>query len=251
MSDTVMTDNESVVDIARQLVDELQCGNDASASLLLDELARKREQGLFREIGKITRKLHNSLRELQIDSRLTDQAEVAIPECRERLNYVVSLTEQAADKTLTAVESSLPLVNDLKSQAELLSKYTQQFEKSDNTSSINELVSEAEQFSRNTIDHSAKLRGHLSTIMMAQDFQDLTGQVISQVIGIAQEIETSLVDLIRISGQQMTSDAERVSARKNPDNELQAFGPQVPGLESGEVAHNQDDVDDLLSSLGF
>jgi len=251
MSDAVINDNESVIDIARQLVDELECGNDASASLLLDELTSKREQGLFRKIGEITRKLHNSLRELQVDSRLADQAEVSIPDCRERLNYVVSLTEKAAGKTLTAVESSLPLVNDLKSQAESLSINAQQFNKSENTSSINELVSEATLFSRNTIDHSANLRDHLSTIIMAQDFQDLTGQIISQVIGITQEIETSLVNLVRTTGQQMKLKAEDVSVWKNPDNEVQAFGPHVPGLENGDVAQNQDDVDDLLSSLGF
>lgn len=250
MTEAVLADNESALDIARQLVEELEYGNEPAAGKLLDELAKKREQGLFIEIGKITRKLHNSLRDLQIDSNIAVQAEVAIPEARERLNYVVNLTEQAANKTLTAVETSLPLVNNLKQQAESLSNTLQQFKGSDDTSGINLLASEAEQFSRNTIDHTTSLSGHLSTIMMAQDFQDLTGQVISQVIGIAQEIETSLVDLVRISGQQMAPETLR-NVPNNTDEESQAFGPQVPGLEDGEVAHNQDDVDDLLSSLGF
>lgn len=121
MTETVEADSESVIDLTRQLVEELEYGNETSASECLDALARKREQGLFTEIGKITRKLHNSLRELRLDTRLVDLAETAIPEARERLNYVVTLTEQAADKTLTAVEPSLPLVDSIKTRAGALS----------------------------------------------------------------------------------------------------------------------------------
>jgi chemotaxis protein CheZ len=250
MTETVMADNESVIEIARQLVDELEDGNEALASEYLDILARKREQGLFREIGKITRKLHNSLRELRFDTRLVDQAETAIPEARERLNYVVTLTEQAADKTLTAVEISLPLIDTLKTQAESFSDQIKHFKNKQNSGNINALITEAEQFCQLTTNHSLTLRSQLSTIMMAQDFQDLTGQVIGQVINIAQEIEESLVGLIRISGQHISGDLQ-TSATITDEANTQANGPQVPGLEDSEVVKNQDDVDDLLSSLGF
>lgn len=249
MSDTVMADTDSAIDLARQLVEELQDGNEASASTCLDALASKREQGLFREIGKITRKLHNSLRELRLDTRLVDQAETALPEAKERLNYVVTLTEQAADKTLTAVETSLPLVDTLRLQAESLLEQSKDFKNNPAASDIHTLVSKAEQFGQTTVDHSASLRSELSSIMMAQDFQDLTGQVIGQVINIAQEIEESLVELIRISGQQLSADAS--TSTQAEDDNTQASGPQVPGLEDSDVVNNQDDVDDLLSSLGF
>ncbi len=252
MSETVMEDSESVIDIARQLVDDLEDGNDASASQCLDALASKRDQGLFREIGKITRKLHNSLRELQIDSKLVNQAETAIPEARERLNYVVTLTEQAADKTLTAVETSLPLIDILKNQAEDCSMLTLQFKNGNGGGDVNDLVSKAETFCQVTAENSSTLREQLSNIMMAQDFQDLTGQVIGQIITIAQDIEESLVDLVRISGQQHSGESPYSSPDNDNDNDnVQAYGPQIPGMEDGEVAANQDDVDDLLSSLGF
>ncbi len=250
MTESVISDNETVIDIAQQLVEELEVGNESSASECLDALAKKREQGLFREIGKITRKLHNSLRELRFDTRLIDQAESALPEAKQRLNYVTTLTEQAADKTLTAVETSLPLVDTLKEQAESFSSYTQSFKKDHDSGDIHALITEAEQFCQLTTDHSSTLRSQLSTIMMAQDFQDLTGQVIGQVINIAQEIEESLVDLIRASGHHITEESNTLPANSSEDT-AQAFGPNVPGLEDSEVVKDQDDVDDLLSSLGF
>ena len=250
MSEIVMVDNDSVIDIARQLVDDLEEGNDASASQCLDALSSKRDQGLFREIGKITRKLHNSLRELQIDSKLVNQAENTIPEARERLNYVVTLTEQAADKTLTAVETSLPLIDSLNSQAESFSEHTLQFKKDNDSGDITALIADAEILCQKTTEYNSKLREQLSNIMMAQDFQDLTGQIIGQVITIAQDIEGSLVDLVRISGQQLSGESHDSLYTTDNDN-IEASGPQIPGLEEGEVASNQDDVDDLLSSLGF
>lgn len=250
MTETVVADSESVIEIARRLVEELEYGSEEAASECLDALTRKREQGLFTEIGKITRKLHNSLRELRLDRRLADQAETAIPEARERLNYVVTLTEQAADKTLTAVETSLPLLDSLKLRAEVLSGQTICFKNSPDTGDIQTLLTDTEAFCQLATDHGSQLRSQLSVIMMAQDFQDLTGQVIGQVIHIAQEIEESLVDLIRVSGQYIAGNTKPASTKAD-DDACHACGPQVPGLEDGQVASNQDEVDDLLSSLGF
>ena len=90
--------------------------------------------------------------------------------------------------------------------------------------------------------------------MMAQDFQDLTGQIIRRVINLVQEVEDNLVELIRLSGSVESAVADKVPAQKScPDGAvMQGLGPQVPGLgETAGAVSGQDEVDDLLSSLGF
>ena len=89
---------------------------------------------------------------------------------------------------------------------------------------------------------------------MAQDYQDLTGQIIRRVITLVQDVENSLVELVRITGQRMQPSAvAEVSAEKEKEKEkdIEACGPAVPGVDKGDIVSSQDDVDDLLSSLGF
>jgi chemotaxis protein CheZ len=93
-------------------------------------------------------------------------------------------------------------------------------------------------------EFAAKSHGNLSEILMAQDYQDLTGQVIRRVIDVVQEVENKLVDLIRLSGGKLGS----INKLKNG---IEAEGPQIKPTANAQVVANQDDVDDLLSSLGF
>ena len=85
----------------------------------------------------------------------------------------------------------------------------------------------------------------LNDILMAQGFQDITGQIIKRVIDLVHDLESSMVELIRISGGK--------GGEPKHTHELELPGPMVPGIDdkAGDVAANQDDVDDLLSSLGF
>jgi len=92
--------------------------------------------------------------------------------------------------------------------------------------------------------HSKILHGNLSSVLLAQDFQDLTGQIIRQVITLVTDIEDKLVQLVRISGTKMPDAGYKADVHK-------LEGPVVPGVDQGDVVDGQDDVDDLLSSLGF
>ncbi|MBI5462829.1 MAG: protein phosphatase CheZ [Gammaproteobacteria bacterium] len=246
-------DDESLAQ-ARQLVVALEAGDDDRASYLLDELARRRDSGLFQELGKLTRELHDALNGFQLDSKISTLAEHEIPDAKERLNYVITMTEQAAHRTLNAVEESLPIAEELQKRAEELhDKWTRFRRKDMDVNEFRSLVPEIDSFLDLTSGHATKLNSSLSDVLMAQDFQDITGQIIRRVINLVKDVEDNLVGLIRISGQRMAP-AEKVAAVKSGalSEELsRGIGPQVPGVDHADVVHGQDDVDDLLSSLGF
>lgn len=246
-----VADDESLIQ-ARQLVAELEAGNDEAASQLLDELARRRDSGLFQELGKLTRELHDTLNSFQLDSRITSLTEHDIPDAKERLNYVITMTEQAAHRTLTAVEASLPIAGELQSRAEELQDKWRRFRRKDmDVAEFRALVPEIDSFLDLTSGHATKLNGSLSDVLMAQDFQDLTGQIIRRVINLVKDVEDNLVGLIRISGQRMAPADKAAKPGTSKEDLARGIGPQVPGLDNADVVHGQDDVDDLLSSLGF
>jgi len=238
---------------ARQLVRELEDGNSDAASQLLDDLARQRDSGLFREIGKLTRELHDALNGFQLDSKISSLAEHDIPDAKERLSYVITMTEQAAHRTLTAVEESLPIASELQNRARDLSEKWTRFRRKDmDVNEFRALVPEIDSFLELTNGHASKLNASLSDVMMAQDFQDITGQIIRRVINLVKDVEDNLVGLIRISGQRMAPAEKAATKSGSLSEELsRGIGPQVPGLDHADVVHSQDDVDDLLSSLGF
>lgn len=243
-------DDESLAQ-ARQLVVELESGNSDEASQLLDDLARRRDSGLFQELGKLTRELHDTLNSFHLDSKIASLTEKDIPDAKERLNYVITMTEQAAHRTLTAVEESLPIAEELQTRAEQLQDKWRRFRQKDmNVNEFRALVPEIDSFLDLTSGHATKLNASLSDVLMAQDFQDITGQIIRRVINLVKDVEDNLVGLIRISGQRMAPEkAAKTTACK--EDLSRGVGPQVPGLDTADVVKNQDDVDDLLSSLGF
>jgi chemotaxis protein CheZ len=93
-----------------------------------------------------------------------------------------------------------------------------------------------------------KLRSMLTEILMAQDFQDLTGQMIRKVITLVQEVEESLVEMLTLFGNE---NAEVVENTKVTKSAIEAEGPILNKEQRDDVVNDQDDVDDLLSSLGF
>lgn len=235
---------------ARELVAHLESGNDAEVERLLDHLGRRREEHLFQELGKMTRELHEALNNFQLDSRIADITESDIPDAKERLNYVIAMTEQAAHRTLGLVEEALPISGELKDNANRLHARWARFRSKDmGVEEFRELSRDLDGFLNQTVGHAGELNGKLNEVMMAQDYQDLTGQIIRRVISLVQEVEDKLVSLIRISGQERLQ--KPVDEAADKDRMMRGLGPQVPGAAAVDVVSGQDDVDDLLSSLGF
>jgi len=248
--------NDDLLVQARSLVSELESGNVAGAEQLIDELGRVREQSLFRELGKMTRQLHDSLISFAVDSRMQSMAESDIPDAKARLNHVIAMTEESANKTLTAVEGTLPIAELLQNRANHLQLKWERFRNKDmNVDEFRDMSREIDDFLTATCDNAGRIHGNLSDVMMAQGFQDLTGQIIRRVITLVQEVEDNLVELIRLSGSidAEINDSKASGKDADLDEELmQGMGPAVPGVvATGESVTGQDEVDDLLSSLGF
>lgn len=235
---------------ARALVAALEHGDQSQVEQLLDDIGQLRETALFQEVGRLTRQLHDTLANFAVDERLADLTEKEIPDAKERLNYVIAMTEQAANTTLNAVEAILPITAALEEQSGELAAQWQRFRQREMS------VEEFRDLSRRLGDHLTEthsqlggIQGQLTEVLMAQGFQDLTGQIIRRVIQLVQDVEQNMVDMIRISGRRYRASAEPAEVEAAPPQEPK-LGPSVPGIDTDAV-HSQDDVDALLSSLGF
>ena len=241
-------DRAQLLSVSKKLIEQLENGSDDDIEKILDEVSAFRESGLFQELGKLTRELHDSIRNFQLDDRFNDIAETEIPDAKERLEYVLKMTEDSADKTLTAVEDSQPLVDGLSENlTDLEQRWAHFIKKELSADEFRLLASDIGEFLEHSKARTVQLSTNLNTVLMAQDFQDLTGQIIRRVITLVEDVESNLVNLIRLQGDAVKSTADK--APKETTGVLE--GPQIPGKEAEDVMNNQDDVDDLLASLGF
>ena len=234
------------LELARDLVKALEQGNESVADGLLDEIAGLRESQLFQEVGRLTRQLHDTMASFSVDSKITAMTEKDIPDAKERLQYVITMTEKAANQTLNAVEGLLPVSHELNKQAEQLSgKWERFLDREMPFAEFKDMSAEITKYFYQSKGSLQQVQQGLNEILMAQGFQDITGQIIKRVIELVHDLEISMVELIRISGGKSTDPIML--------NEPDLPGPVVPGVDdkAGGVAASQDDVDDLLSSMGF
>lgn len=237
---------------ARALVESLESGDHENCDRILEELSAVRETDLFVELGKMTRDLHDTLNGFQIDTRISNLAEKDIPDAKERLNYVVQMTEQAANKTMDAVERCIPLAETIGRRSTDFKTAWQRFRDREMTAEeFRQLSNELDEFFEQTGGDVDTLRSNLSDVLMAQDFQDLTGQVIRRVTSMVQDVEESLVGMIRIAGKRLAQDGANGASATPQEKDNRGTGPAVPGVSDVGVVQSQDEVDDLLSSLGF
>jgi chemotaxis protein CheZ len=236
-----------LLSLSRKLVSALEKGDEVQADEILDQIAGLRETQLFQEIGRLTRQLHDTMVSFTLDSTITALAESEIPDAKERLQYVITMTEQAANQTLTVVEDLLPVSEQLSNQANGLSGKWGRF--LDKEMPFEEFKAMSQEISKHfdlSKDSLSIIHIGLNEILIAQGFQDITGQIIRRVIDLVKDVEASLVKMISISGRKNLTPNKAVEHHELP-------GPVVPGIDDKEhnVATSQVDVDDLLSSLGF
>ncbi|GMR21049.1 MAG: protein phosphatase CheZ [Gammaproteobacteria bacterium] len=240
--------DDNFVEIARALIVEYEAGKNEQVDELLGLLSGAREKGLFSELGKLTRDLHNAINNFTIDTRISDLTEDEIPDAKDRLRHVITMTEDAANKTLSAIEVAMPICDDLQKDALKINDAWEKFmQREMEAEEFRGLCRQVDNFLNGVVEKTGIVNSGLSTVLMAQSFQDLTGQIIRRVISLVEDVEDNLVNLIRISGQQLAGKEE--TGKKNQDAKLS--GPQIPGMEDSNALSGQDEVDDLLSSLGF
>lgn len=191
---------------------------------------------MFDRLGGLVRMLHDSMRELGYDRSLSDVA-VQIADAQGRLEYVATLTEQAANKVLNATDLGMPEQDELAKKAKSMdARWTDLFEGKLSIDEFKILANDSKTFANSVLTATDAEKARLLDIMMAQDFQDLTGQLIKKVVAINKRVEHELAQILLDNAP---------SDLKEKAVELME-GPSVPN-----AALEQDDVDNLLDSLGF
>lgn len=234
---------------AKALVVALEAGDNESANQILAGVSSPESKELFAEVGKLTRQLHDSLTSFQLDPKIANLATDDIPDAKERLSYVMNMTEQAANKTMDAVDSSLPLADKINNAlTELKPEWDKLMQRQIQLGEFKSLCYSINEFMESAERDSAQLHLNMTEIMMAQDFQDLTGQVIKRVIELVKEVEDSLIHLLTVFGEPDSNSANE--EEKAVDNNG-VEGPIIDAETREDAVSSQDEVDDLLSSLGF
>ena len=196
---------------------------------------------LIHRIGQLTRQMRESIRELGLDEGIAKAAE-AIPDARDRLGYIAQMTERAAERALNAIDVAQPIQDGLASQAKALTqRWDAWFAHPVELDAARELVLDNRAYLACVPQQVSATNAQLMEIMMAQDFQDLTGQVIKKMLHVIKDMDTQLLQLLM-------DNAPPDKRHDAPQGLL--HGPQtVAGLP--DAVDGQHEVDDLLASLGF
>ena len=215
------------LEIARKYVVALERGDTAHADHCLQSLSDGRSAQLLRQVAEVTREVHQAFGGVISDQKLYELSKHAMPDARERLTYVIAKTEESAHRTLNAVEDMLPLAELLVTGADAAAQDP----------------SRLSGFAAEVREAGERLRTGLTEVLMAQEYQDLTGQVIKKTIDIVEQIEQKLVSVL-LSARTIppAGEAPRAPARG------EATGPAI--RQAPDVMNHQHDVDDLLAELG-
>lgn len=200
------------------------------------------QKAFFLRVGTLTRTLHDALRELGYHKNV-EQAVQALPDARARLDYIANLTGNAAERALAAAERGKAMQDEVHATASELAKRWEAV--ASGQASLREFEGTAgatRAFLTGLPDRAARTNEQFLEVMMAQDFHDLTGQVIHRVVALAQDLEEQLVKLL--------IEATPPEQRVDPDKG-KLSGPVVDAKGREDVVTSQAQVDDLLESLGF
>jgi chemotaxis protein CheZ len=246
-------------DCAKLLVERLQNNDYQDASQLIHSLVEVRDRHIFNAVGKLTRALHDAIVNFNVDGDFSSEPvninSSEIRDASERLNYVIEMTQTAADRTMDRVEASAPIAMNLGQEARTLRDEWSRLKRREMTAAeFRELYGRMDDFLEQMGNGAEQLSTNLQDIILEQGYQDLTGQLLKKVIGLVTDVESELVNLMRIAGQVeevtgLTADAGKEKRKKADSN--QGEGPQMHAHKRTDVVSGQDDVDDLLSSLGF
>ncbi len=193
-------------------------------------------------VGQMTRTLHDSLRGLGFD-KLLEKAAHDIPNARDRLDYVAKMTEKAAQRVLNATDAAGPLQDNIDAGAhDIAKKWESILDAPFSEQQFRDMAERTIAYTEATRLAASATKQHLLDIMMAQDFQDLTGQVIKKVTELAHNLEQQMVQLL--------IDYAPADIKRDAGSGL-LNGPQINPTGNSDVVSDQGQVDDLLESLGF
>lgn len=199
---------------------------------------------IHHKIGVLTRQLHDSLSGLGLTEKLQGTAS-ELPDAKSRLTYIARLTGEAAEKVLNRVDQAKAQHDHIAAETRRLAALIVK----DPVAAVAKghvmnFVTDVEQATK-------EIDQHLTEIMMAQDFHDLTGQVIARVVNLAATIEEQLVQLLIETAPPSAAKTAAAAAAAAPEYKPALAGPVVNPEGNTDVVTDQSQVDDLLASLGF
>ncbi len=209
-------------------MDALSASDYQKVEGIVEQLVKETDGDLFKEVGKITRKLHDSLEDFKgaVDNGLQRLAEDDVPNAVDKLQFVISKTEDAANKTMAIVERYL--------------------EESDDFSRHIENIKGDDENAAYLRTFKDSLDNDMTAILTAQQFQDITGQTIKKVIDLVNNVEVELLSLIKKFGMQMKPETEKVGIAAVSDHK-RTLGSE--DKMTGKIT--QSDVEALLNDFGF
>ncbi|MBV1877969.1 MAG: protein phosphatase CheZ [Pseudomonadales bacterium] len=237
---------------AQLLLLNLEQGNVNHAMQELLSINTARNDSLYQQIGKITRGLHDAITNLDF-SNADDAEETGGRDVSTRVDYVLNLTRDAANKTMDLADEATPIAAELGSESTRLREdWAKLASRQISAEEFRKLYQRIDDFLAYAEDKSGKLYGTLTDIVVTQGYQDLSGQVLQKIVHTLEATELKLVSLLDISGQMQDVsgiiDPEESSKEQQSAKDIGAEGP-LPMDES--TLKDQDEVDELLSSLGF
>ncbi len=216
-----------------QLNRAFEAGDETSFDLALQELAASKTSQVLADVHRLSDVLLASLTRFRSESRIATLAVKDVPDARLRLDHVLKMTEDAAHRTLDIIEQTVPLADATARGAAALSDTLDERSHSEVRLFLADVRANAEQVRRN-----------LTEVMLAQGFQDLTGQILRGVRTLVGEIESVLQELASTAGVNLDL------AERSTEPDVSPQGPAIPDITRNAV-NGQSDVDDLIAGLGI
>ncbi len=217
-----LQDIEAYAEVVAAMAKALAAGDAPAFRSALSAFDAVRDGEVLTGVRKVTVELQSALQRFEIDSRLIDLAQHQVPDARRRLEHVLRLTGDAAHRTMDLVEQCGPLTGEIEQAAAALG---------------------TQEYAQRLTTCVAAIRSRLADVRLAQSYQDLTGQIVRNVMDLVDELQRALGELARIVDVGENALREQTLSRGR--------GPVVPGVEHGEVVNGQQDVDALLADLGM
>jgi chemotaxis protein CheZ len=211
----------------------LASGDEAAFSAAMRGFNGLQDSSVMTSVRKVRGDLQAALERFRAESRLAEMAERQVPDARQRLAHVLKLTDDAAHHTMDLVDQSCPLVDAVAQEAQRLR-------------ALPDMSRDVGRFLEQTQAHMKTVRARLTDVLLAQGYQDLSGQIIRNVMQLVDELEVALGDMVRIDRFEFAGGT--MTSRALPDTG--AYGPVVPGVAHGETVGGQEDIDAMLSGLG-
>jgi chemotaxis protein CheZ len=238
---------------AQELAECVAQGDLRAGMALIEEIQTERDKTLFAEVGKLTRTLHTAITNFHVDGdgETPEDGLSEMSDATDRLSYVVEMTEKAANKTLDAMDEVMPIAHQLGEMSQSMRDDWKRLRSREmSANEFREYYWKMDEFLDQVNGNAQTLSSQLSDVLLAQDFQDLTGQVIQKVTALVKEVETSLVNMISMASKVDHLAGVVHEIQQLEEDSAKGHGPQID-IEKEDVVTGQDDVDDLLSSLGF